>query len=237
MPILDQTTFTGTEQEPLLGRPGDATQTEGKPLYHNLVIGTAVVAQAGIWILIVVIWVNVLSLPPMLLAGHPLLNSFGLLLITQSVLLLQPTHTQAQKRKGTQIHSILNSVGVLALLAGLIVIEVNKQRGGTAHMHSPHAWLGLLTYIVFFVQALVGLTQYYTPKAYGGVDKAKKIYKYHRMSGYVVLVLALATIAAATQTDFNKNVGHIMMWTVILPSLLILAGIVPRIKKQKLGLN
>ena len=27
------------EQEPLLGRPGDASQQDGLPLYHNLVIG------------------------------------------------------------------------------------------------------------------------------------------------------------------------------------------------------
>lgn len=27
------------EQEPLLGRAGDASQQEGKPLYYNLVLG------------------------------------------------------------------------------------------------------------------------------------------------------------------------------------------------------
>ena len=38
------------EQEPLLGRPGDASQKEGKPLAWNLVLGTGILAQAGIWI-------------------------------------------------------------------------------------------------------------------------------------------------------------------------------------------
>lgn len=28
------------EQEPLLGRAGDASQQAGKPIYHNLIIGT-----------------------------------------------------------------------------------------------------------------------------------------------------------------------------------------------------
>ena len=41
---------TATEQEPLLGRPGDATQTEEKSLFHNLVLGTAALAQGGIWV-------------------------------------------------------------------------------------------------------------------------------------------------------------------------------------------
>ena len=39
-----------TEREPLLGRPGDAVQQPERSLFHNLVLGTASVAQAGIWI-------------------------------------------------------------------------------------------------------------------------------------------------------------------------------------------
>ncbi len=56
------------------------------------------------------------------------------------------------------------------------------------------------------------------------------------MAGYVLLVLAFVTIAAATQTGFNKNVLHIQLWAVIVTALLTLAGVLPRIKKQKLGL-
>ena len=39
-----------TDREPLLGRPGDAVQQPEGGLLHNLVLGTASVAQAGIWI-------------------------------------------------------------------------------------------------------------------------------------------------------------------------------------------
>lgn len=35
------------EQEPLLGRPGDASQQDGLPLYHNLIIGT-ILPHAGL---------------------------------------------------------------------------------------------------------------------------------------------------------------------------------------------
>jgi hypothetical protein len=55
------------------------------------------------------------------------------------------------------------------------------------------------------------------------------------MSGYLILTFALVTVAAATQTGYNKGVLHIRLWAVLLTSLLILAGLVPRIKKQKLG--
>lgn len=224
------------EDEPLLGRVGDASQQPEKGIQFNLIIGTAVLAQAGIWILTAVIWSSVFIHPLMLFSAHPLLNSAGFLLVVQAILLLQPTHTPKQKKQGANIHGILNGTGVLAFIAGLIVIEYNKIAHSGEHFKSPHAILGLITYIFFIIQALIGITQYYLPQIYGGEQNAKSIYKYHRMAGYVLLVLAFVTIAAATQTGFNKNVLHIQLWAVIVTALLTLAGVLPRIKKQKLGL-
>lgn len=83
----------------------------------------------------------------------------------------------------------------------------------------------------------MGFTQYYVPQLYGGVDKAKAIYKWHRISGYVILTLMLATVAAATQTTFNVKVLEIKLWAVLVTAALVLIGVIPRIKKQKLGLS
>ncbi|KAL9118292.1 MAG: hypothetical protein Q9187_005164 [Circinaria calcarea] len=195
------------EDEPLLGRAGDASQQEGKGIQYNPFIGTA------------------------------LLNSAGILLTTQAILVLQPTHTPRQKKQGTNVHAALNITSVLSLIAGLIIIEYNKISHGGIHFASPHAILGLITYIFFIVQALIGIAQYYLPNLFGSIDNAKSFYKYHRMTGYVILILAFATVAAATQTDFNKNVLHIKLWAVIVASLITLIGVLPRIKKQKLGMS
>ncbi|KAI2486475.1 hypothetical protein Ptr902_00608 [Pyrenophora tritici-repentis] len=64
-----------SEEEPLLGRRGDASQVEGQPLYHNLWIGTAPIAQAGIWILAAIVWGAILSHKLIFFSWHPLLNS------------------------------------------------------------------------------------------------------------------------------------------------------------------
>lgn len=151
------------------------------------------------------------------------------------ILALEPTHTAQQKRQGTLTHASLNGLAAAALLAGLVVIEVNKFAHNGTHFESPHAILGLTTYILLLIQSVVGFTQYFTPKLYGSVDKAKSIYKWHRLSGYVILVMMLATVAAATQTPFNKNALHIKLWAVLVSSVLLLIGILPRIKKQKFG--
>ncbi|KAI4133681.1 MAG: hypothetical protein LQ338_000010 [Usnochroma carphineum] len=243
------------DEEPLLGRAGDASQQEDQGIQLNFVIGntqtkllpqilntmlktrsgTAVIAQVGIWILTATIWASVFIHPLILFSAHPLLNSAGILLSTQAVLILQPTHTPKQKRQGANIHAALNTTSILTLLAALVIIEYNKISHGGTHFESPHAILGLITYILFFLQAIVGIAQYYTPKVFGSVDNAKSIYKYHRMSGYVILTMSFVTVAAATQTSFNKGVLHIQLWAVVVAAVITLVGVLPRIKKQKLG--
>merc|ERR1712070_154202 len=143
------------EEEPLLGGVGDATQQQ-RPIYHNFVLGTGVVAQAGAWILAAIVWGSVFS--------HDLILFF-----VQGILILQPTHTAAQKKQGTYTHAALNDVAVLAAVAGLVIIEYNKIDHGGTHFESPHAILGLVTYILIALQAIVGITQYFTPGLYGGV--------------------------------------------------------------------
>jgi hypothetical protein len=121
-------------------------------------------------------------------------------------------------------------------MGGLAVIVYNKELHHGAHFQSLHARLGLTVYILFAVQALIGAAAFYTPALFGGVQKAKATYKYHRISGYLVVVLSLAAVASATQTPFNQNALHIRLWAVIVTSLILLVGVLPRIKKQKLGL-
>jgi hypothetical protein len=126
-------------------------------------------------------------------------------------------------------------VGASVLTAGLVIIEMNKAGPGHAHFESAHARLGLIFYILVYIQAIVGFTQYYVPQLYGSVDNAKSVYKYHRMAGYFIAVLGLATICAATWTTYNLNLAHIQHWAVIVASVLVLVGIVPRIRLSKFG--
>ncbi|KAF2763939.1 hypothetical protein EJ03DRAFT_332298 [Teratosphaeria nubilosa] len=230
----EQERTSSIEEEPLLGGPGDAVQQQ-KPLYHNFVIGTGVVAQAGAWILAAIVWGAVLSNDLMLFSAHPLLNSAALLFFIQGTLILQPTATPKQKTQGTYVHAALNDVAFLAALAGLIIIEYNKFDHNGIHFESAHAILGLITYILVVVQLIVGITQYFTPKLYGSVDNAKSMYKYHRLSGYVILLLMLATVCAATQTTFNVNVLQIQLWAVVVASLIVVLGIGARIRLNKFG--
>lgn len=223
-----------SEEEPLLGSNGSVTQRDTTPIYHNFLTGTAVVAQAGIWVLFAVIWSAVFSHDLIFFSAHPLLNSSALLLQIQALLVLQPTSTPRQKTVGTYIHSALLVLSLAGFIAGFVIIELNKD---AAHrLSSVHGILGFVTYILIIIQALVGIAQFWIPQwVFGSVENGKKIYKYHRLSGYVLLVLELAAVSAATQTTYNVNVLNIGLWVILVTSVLILLGIGARIKISKFG--
>lgn len=182
------------------------------------------------------VWISVLTKPVILFSGHPLFQSLAILTLVQSILSLQPTHTASQKHTGQAVHAYLNLLAFVFLAAGVVIIEYNKIASNGVHFHSVHGYLGVITSIILGVQYLIGFTMWATPKLYGGVDNAKKFYKYHRWSGYFILVLLLATVISATKTDYNENVLKMKLWATTLLSVLILVGIFPRIQKHKLGI-
>lgn len=199
--------------------------------------GTGIVAQFGILLLVVLIWASVFTKPLILFSGHPLAQSLAILTLTQSILTLQPTHTAEQKRVGQRIHASLNLLAFLLLVAGVAIIEYNKFANHGPHLHSVHGYLGVIASVILLIQYLVGFTMWATPSLYGGEQKAKSIWKYHRYSGYFILALLLATVCSATQTDYNRNVLKMKLWAVITLSILVVVGVFPRIQKQKLGLG
>lgn len=174
--------------------------------------------------------------PLILFSAHPLLQSVSVFAMTQSILILQPTITKTQKELGQKVHAALNFLGFASLIAGVVIIEYNKFSYHGPHFHSVHAYLGVITTSLVLLQYLVGVTMWKAPALYGGADKARAVWKYHRRSGYLVLLLMLATVASATQTDYNKNVLHIKLWAVLTLCVVIILGVFPRIKRAKLGL-
>ncbi|KAI1107290.1 eukaryotic cytochrome b561-domain-containing protein [Jackrogersella minutella] len=223
--------------EPLLGRPGDASQRDNAPILKNLVIGTGVIAEAAGVLLVASVWAAVfLNGPLILFSVHPLAQSMGMLVLIQSILVLQPTHTGAQKEVGQKIHAGLNLLAFATFAVGVISIEVNKGLSPGAHFHSVHGYLGVVASFWLLAQYLVGFTMFAAPALYGGEAKAKSVWKYHRSSGYVLLLLLAATVISATKTDYNVNVLGLKLWAMIVIFVLMIVGVFPRIKKHKLGL-
>lgn len=174
-----------------------------------------------------------LTKPLTLFSGHPLAQSLGVFTLVQSILSLQPTHTAEQKRIGQRIHGSLNLLALLFLITGTTFIEYNKFKSHGEHFHSVHAYFGVITLLVLALQYLVGFTMWATPALYGGRDNALAVWKYHRVSGYVVLILLLATVSSSVKTEHVQNVLKLPLWPPVLMSIFIVAGVFPRIQKHK----
>ncbi|OAA67265.1 cytochrome b561-like protein [Niveomyces insectorum RCEF 264] len=232
------------ESAPLLGGPGDVLQHPGEGLVSNLYKGTAWLAQAGVLLLVALVWSAVFSHPPLLplFSPHPLLQSLGVVAAVEAVLVLQPTATPQDKTLGARVHAGLQLLSFALFAAGVSVIEANKIRSHGAHLHSAHGVLGALTAAVLVVQYLFGLAVWAAPAWLFGrddtVDRARALWKQHRWAGYAaVLPLLLATVTTATATDYNVNVLDIRLWAVLVAAGLVVVGVYPRIHVRKLGLR
>lgn len=67
----------GVETEPLLGRPGDVVMEENHSIAHNLIQGTAPLAQAGGLMLLLVVWASVFTHKMIIFDGHPVCGPLG----------------------------------------------------------------------------------------------------------------------------------------------------------------
>lgn len=159
------------------------------------------------------------------------------MLLVQSILVLQPTHTAGQKRVGQAVHAYLNFFSFLAFTAGFVAIYLNKERNGTAHFTTLHGALGSTLTLFLWGQYAVGFTMWATPALYGGEAKARSFWKLHRAGGYVNLVLMLATFCTAADTGFVRKALKIESWVFYAPMALIAVGVLPRIHPYKLGFS
>jgi hypothetical protein len=83
-----------------------------------------------------------------------LLNSAALILCTNSVLLLQPTHTAEQKYNGAITHGILNGAALASFTTAVTIIFVNKNLHDAAHFTTAHGRIGLTVYILLLIQVI-----------------------------------------------------------------------------------
>ena len=227
-----------SESEPLLGRPGDVLQKPDESLLYNLYIGTGWVAQAGAFLLLGVVWAAIFLNPLIpLFSPHPLLQSLGVFTLVQAILILQPTWTSAEKAIGQRAHASLNLLSFLLFTAGIAIIETNKIKNNGVHFHSVHGYLGVITGAVLLLQYTFGFLMWGVPGVFGGAENAKALWKYHRISGYTLFPLLLATVITAVDTDYNRKVLDIKLYAVLIAVGLIVVGVYPRIHKQKLGID
>ncbi|KAN0059849.1 hypothetical protein ACQY0O_008423 [Thecaphora frezii] len=174
-------------------------------------VGTA---QALSLAFLALVWQLVLTKLPLsslpLFGYHPLLQSLALVLLVQSILVLQPT-TQADaaaKKRAFEVHQLLNlGLSLPLFTAGATIMWYLHDQPNAAHFISWHGILGTVAVSWAWLQAAVGAASvWFDGRLLGGPNKAKALWKWHRLSGYLLLPLffAVACLGIA-ETTWAKN--------------------------------
>ncbi|KAH8552820.1 eukaryotic cytochrome b561-domain-containing protein [Umbelopsis sp. PMI_123] len=196
-------------------------------------------SQAGIILFTVLVWSVLLTTPWSLFSYHPAGMSILVVAVTEGIYLLQPRYTPQEKQEGLQYHALLQILGYASAVLGATAIFYNKAIHDKPHITSTHASFGVLTLSYLLVQLLFGVFIAYVPSAFGGTSQAKALWKYHRVSGYVVLALVWITAQLGAHAEFMVNNFPVpsLMWLYWISLTLVAVGIIKKTDVNKWGLK
>lgn len=170
---------------------------------------------------------------------HPTMQSLAITMAVVSIQSLQSTTSpsgSSQKAAAFRQHKIINLVfSFPILLIGASSIIYNKYLHGAKHFVSAHGKMGLMVVTWLVLQGLIGYIASAFAPTYG--TKATRFYKYHRLSGYILLPLVLVTAhLGGAYSDWA--VGHSKLWMRVLAFDvglgLVGVGVVMRVRLSKM---
>ncbi|CAG8544522.1 1605_t:CDS:2 [Ambispora gerdemannii] len=192
-------------------------------------------ATLGSLLFISIVWYVNLKGDYMLFMWHPISMSASVFLLTQGILVLQRTQKPKEKKRGLDYHQILQYISTILGIFGFAIAVYNKSIHNKRHLQSWHAIFGLSLFLLIFAQLIFGLAITTCPRlVFGSALRAKKLYKYHRIIGYIFLVLAWVTMFTGTQVGRTKReFDYLYVWVMTL--VVVFVGVVDRVNRQKVG--
>jgi len=139
---------------------------------------------------------------------------------------------------GLQCHQIAMLAGLTSILLGTTAMLTYKGSHGAPHFTSWHGTFGLITVSWLVLQSALGAgSVWFDGAAFGGGHKAKLVWKYHRLSGYILLLCLLVTVnlGGAWSSWTSSNSAYIVrLVAYTLAPLGILASIYSRVRPSKM---
>lgn len=151
------------------------------------------------------------------------------------IMTLQPTKTAPSKAAGLERHTqAMAYSSVPLLLLGISAVWYNKELRAAEHFTTLHGQLGSLCFLIVLLQAFLGGgSVWFGGRLFGGGVKAKSVWKYHRILGYILFTLMLITthLGGAWSGWATRNTA---VWTRVFAftaaPLAIAVGILGRIR-------
>jgi hypothetical protein len=200
------------------------------------------IALIGASLTMAVTWTMVLFNSPTAVgwfALHPPLQTLAILLLTYGIITLQPTNQPKTKASGLVRHQIL--IFVLAfpsLFLGTFAVSYNKWLRGADHFTTWHGTIGILCMVWLLFQIFLGAGSVWNGGSlFGGGLKAKGVWKYHRVSGYILFPLMLLTVnlgGAWSNWSAKYSVWVVRFAAFTLAPMAVLAGVYLRVRTFKM---
>lgn len=201
-------------------------------------------AMGAAAVFLFVSWITVLINDPTNVAWfslHPTLQSLALSFFVYGIITLQPTSQPKTKAAGLSRHQLAIFVCAFPIVSiGTFAVWWNKHIRDHNHFTTWHGKLGLISMCWILVQIAVGGgSVWFGGAAFGGGMKAKLIWRYHRISGYILFPLLLLT------ANFGGLYSHwgtkylslpIRVIAYLIAPLVILVAVYVRVRLSKMNI-
>ncbi|RPD65981.1 hypothetical protein L226DRAFT_608899 [Lentinus tigrinus ALCF2SS1-7] len=210
------------------GRPGD--------------VAAQWAAYISVGVFLLTTWIMTLSNNPTSLGlffFHPILQSLSIAMFTYGILTLQPTSQAKTKAAGLTRHQLaMIALGVPAICLGTLAIVWRKSMSEHPHFTTWHGTIGIISIAWMVVQvALGGASVWFGGRLFGGNPRAKLVWKYHRLSGYLLfpLFLLAAHLGGAWSSWSTANSAFVVRLLAFTVSpIVLLAAILVRVRTSKM---
>lgn len=152
-------------------------------------LGLTVVAVTGAWLGLYrggIAWESSLQFNV-----HPLCMVIGLVFLQGDALLVYRVFRNEAKRTTKVLHWLLHAFAFIIALVGLVAVFDYHKKKGYADLYSLHSWCGVLVFVLYFVQWLVGFSFFLFPGA--SFSLRSRYRSQHVFFGAAVFLLSVGT--------------------------------------------
>nr|XP_035972110.1 cytochrome b561 isoform X2 [Halichoerus grypus] len=152
-------------------------------------LGLTVVATTGAWLGLYrggIAWEGALQFN-----AHPLCMVIGLIFLQGDALLVYRVFRNEARRTTKVLHGLLHVLAFVIALVGLVAVFDSHRQKGSADLYSLHSWAGLLVFVLYLVQWLVGFSVFLFP---GAAFSLRSRYRpQHIFFGAAIFLLSVGT--------------------------------------------
>ncbi|XP_039595497.1 cytochrome b561 isoform X1 [Polypterus senegalus] len=146
--------------------PSDTHSISSLPWYiaGSQIVGLTVVVITGVWMGHYrggYEWTN----PALEFNIHPLCMVIGMVYLYGDAILVYRVFRNEKKRTTKILHGVIHVIALVISIVGFTAVFDSHSKSGITHMYSLHSWCGMMTFIIFCVQWVMGLTFFLFPGA------------------------------------------------------------------------